>query len=77
MQSDYDSALTWCRETLLFDGDKADGVTAITDLAEECCKALDGYDDEHKYNIPDVFFQAAEEAVREVNEHRDARKDNA
>ena len=65
----YDSALTWCKEELLFDSvsyeERTSGEILLTRLAEECCKALDGYDD--NYDIPDAFFDAAEAAARKDN----------
>ena len=64
----YDDALKWCREELLFDPvpylDNDDTVLC-TPLAERCCHALDGYDDD--YEIPDVFFDASFAAAREAN----------
>ena len=64
----YEDALKWCREELLFDPVPYEGTAGeiiLTRLAEECCKALDGYDD--MYTIPDAFFDAAEAAAREVD----------
>lgn len=63
----YNAALKWCREELLFDPVPYEGTAGeviLTRLAEECCKALDGFDDD--YQIPDAFFDAAEEAQRKV-----------
>tara|TARA_R110002110_G_scaffold406180_5_gene625845 strand:+ start:295 stop:528 length:234 start_codon:yes stop_codon:yes gene_type:complete len=64
----YDDALVWCREELLFDPvpyEGTSGETILSRLAGECCKALDGYDD--NYDIPDAFFDAAEAAARKAN----------
>lgn len=61
----YDSALAWCKEELLFDPVPYEGTSGeilLTRLAEAACRTLDGYDDDYK--IPDVFFEAAEEAAR-------------
>ncbi len=64
----YDDALTWCREELLLDPvpylDNDDTVLC-TPLAERCCHALDGYDDD--YEIPGVFFDASFDAARGAN----------
>ena len=65
----YDAALKWCSDTLLFDPvhykERTSGEILLTRLAEACCKALDGYDD--NYDIPDAFFDAAEAAAKEAN----------
>jgi len=59
----YDDALTWCREELLFDPVPYDSQT--NRLAQACCKALDGYDDD--YQTPDAFFHAAQTAIEETH----------
>jgi hypothetical protein len=76
MNDTYDDALAWCRDALLFDQVHYEGTAGeiiLTRLAEECCKALDGYDD--MYTIPDAFFDAAEEAAREDDAVVEARED--
>ena len=63
----YNDALKWCRDALLFDPvfyEGTAGEVILTRLAEECCKALDGFDDE--YQIPDAFFDAAFDAAEKA-----------
>lgn len=76
MNDTYDDALAWCRDALLFDPVHYQGTGGDLlplRLGQECCKALDGYDD--MYNVPDAFIDAAEAAVGEVDAVVEARDD--
>ena len=65
----YQDALVWCRDALHFDFEQYEGTAGevlLTPLAEECCKALEGFEG-LECALPDAFFEAAEMAARKYN----------